>query len=577
MRSTALALAITCAVLIGAGNEDFGFDPAGWLDPFMYFGYFWHYPDHPPALDHDYKASRLPWILPAYASHALLDTTAATYLLVCLTLCAGGMGLYVLVRDTANDSRAAAAVAVAWTACTGVHGIGGWNYHVLASADYFLVASALAFRSATSSPRTAIMSGVFAAAAVHTHLLFVAFAPLLILTYWSGMAPSHHDWRSFGTYIGLAVVGAFGLTVVLGAVNAGTGGDWLFFVPQILRARHLMTYDEWWLETSVWLPTARYLIIPLAFMMAALPTLCRAGAPRASRVIVIQAWAAFALMCVAQFWRRQATLDHDYLAFPLYPYAFACGGIALSDARFRQDTTVPLLAAAIILMPLLLLMPVALPSSMNAAAAALSLNQPIILGPLLFGLAGVVVFTLTRNGVRLGMFAVWFAVLNAWLAPAPSAYGIQTPGYRRQMLELFREADGLTTAFDPRLDGIKYWFEDEPLPIRSGQLSLGDVFDSYVSTRGWTGNLLGQRSRVRVEELTRADLDAAVCVAVLASPGTSAQRESELQARFDSLGAPLEVVTRRHLKRRDLVFDLVLMKRAGGDRHGPPCLRRPAS
>ena len=42
---------IIAAVFLVAGNEDFGFDPAGYLDPFMHLGYFWHYPAHLPALD----------------------------------------------------------------------------------------------------------------------------------------------------------------------------------------------------------------------------------------------------------------------------------------------------------------------------------------------------------------------------------------------------------------------------------------------------------------------------------------------------------------------------------------------
>jgi hypothetical protein len=60
------------AVLILAGHSSFGFDPPGFLDSFVYVGYFWHYPEHLWVFDDNsnYKISRLPWILPGYVLHA---------------------------------------------------------------------------------------------------------------------------------------------------------------------------------------------------------------------------------------------------------------------------------------------------------------------------------------------------------------------------------------------------------------------------------------------------------------------------------------------------------------------------
>ena len=84
---------LIAAVFFLAGNEDFGFDSAGSLDSFMHLGYFWHYPAHLPGLDHDYKASRLPWILPGYLFHWLGDPAAASIVLVFATLSAGGVAL----------------------------------------------------------------------------------------------------------------------------------------------------------------------------------------------------------------------------------------------------------------------------------------------------------------------------------------------------------------------------------------------------------------------------------------------------------------------------------------------------
>ena len=58
------------AVLLAAGNDAFGFDPPGYLDSFVYVGYFWHYPEHLWVFDDNsnYKISRLPWILAGLSS-----------------------------------------------------------------------------------------------------------------------------------------------------------------------------------------------------------------------------------------------------------------------------------------------------------------------------------------------------------------------------------------------------------------------------------------------------------------------------------------------------------------------------
>jgi hypothetical protein len=131
---------LTPIVLVAAGNDAFGFDPPGYLDSFMYLGYFWHYPEHLPLLDDYYKISRLAWILPGYVMHAIGGVIAGSILLAYATLTAGAVALYLLVRDALHDRTSAAVVAIAWACCTWVHGVGGWNYHMLAAADYYLLA-----------------------------------------------------------------------------------------------------------------------------------------------------------------------------------------------------------------------------------------------------------------------------------------------------------------------------------------------------------------------------------------------------------------------------------------------------
>jgi hypothetical protein len=569
------------AVFFGVRNEDFGFDSAGWLDPFMHLGYFWHYPAHLPGLDHDYKASRLPWILPGYVVHWLGDPAAASVVLAFATLATAGVALYLIVRDITQDRVAAAISATALTTCTWAHGIGGWNYQMLAATDYFWIATWLAFRAATTGvASSAFLSGVCAAAAAHTHLQFATFLPLLAMTYWSGLPSRIPAVGRLTRDLLWGSAGAIGITIAMAGINVATGGDWLFFMPQLVRAQYLMGQDIWWAEARKWVPTATYLIVPIAFMIAGLATLARRDSAALNwpkRVIILQAWLALGIMCFTQFARRKGTLDQSFLAFPVYAYGFPCIGVLLASHRdARRNAAVIAGSVGAILAPLLLLMPTALPHLMAKAVAMVGATVPPVVPPLVLALAGCAVMIATRGTARLLIFSLWFGVVNAWIAPSPTAYGVGTPGYRRQMLELFREADGLTTAFDPRLDGIKYWFSaDERVALPGGEVPLGWIFDSYVSTRGWMGNLFGHASAVPLQKLTRDDLATAVCVALLTSPQTSGHLEAAMQEHFAELGAPLRRVTIRHLKSRDLAFDLTLLKPADApERRGPPCVRR---
>ena len=138
------------AVLLAAGNDAFGFDPPGYLDSFVYVGYFWHYPEHLWVFDDNsnYKISRLPWILPGYVLHALAGPIGASYVLAYCTLALGAVALFLLVKECLDDRGSAAIVSVAWACCTWAHGNGGWNYQVLIASGYYLMTCWLVVRAA---------------------------------------------------------------------------------------------------------------------------------------------------------------------------------------------------------------------------------------------------------------------------------------------------------------------------------------------------------------------------------------------------------------------------------------------
>ena len=88
-----------------------------------------------------------------------------------------------------------------------------------------------------SSARAALLAGAFFAAAVHTHLFLVVFAPFVAVLYMAALPPE--ETRKLPRILhttALVIVGGVALTAVLAVVNRATGGAWLFFVPQVDQA-----------------------------------------------------------------------------------------------------------------------------------------------------------------------------------------------------------------------------------------------------------------------------------------------------------------------------------------------------
>ncbi len=575
------------AVLLAAGNDAFGFDPPGNLDSFVYVGYFWHYPEHLWVFDDNsnYKISRLPWILPGYVLHTLAGPIVASYLLAYVTLALGAVALYLLVKECLNDRGSAAIVGAAWACCTWGHGNGGWNYQVLIASGYYLMACWLVVRAARSraSGLTALLAGAFFASAVHTHLFLVVFAPLVAVLY--VVALPAEEGRKVARSVraaGLVIAGGLALTAVLAVINGATGGAWMFFMPQFEQAMRVTNpdYDHWWKGAVQWLPAARYLVIPLALMCAGLAVLFRRHDEdrRMPITLVALAWAAFGIMCYFQFARRLTTLDYSYVAFAAYPHAFACLGAVLVEARRSAYGALVQagIASAVILGTLLFLLPTPLPEAMNSMfqASALEHLWPIVT-PLAICLLGVTAMLLLRGTGRVILFAVWFSVVNAWIAPARSSYGIATPGYQQLMLKVFYEADRVTTEIDPTLIGIKYWMSNEIQATPTGDVLLRSVFDSFLATRAWFTNLLGRKSpSPPIEQLTLADLDRGACIGVLSSIDRQAELQREIEAHYASLDRPLRQVTVRRFGDANLSFALSVLKPvASADGADGPCAK----
>jgi hypothetical protein len=364
-------------------------------------------------------------------------------------------------------------------------------------------------------------------------------------------------------------------------IHRGTGGAWLFFMPQVQYILRLADNNPWWNgNPGAWLPQADYLVIPVLLTIAGLGVFGRRSGHPESRmgyVLVAQAWTAFAILCFFQFVRRQTALDHDYLAFVAYFHAFPCTAAALaSEGRTegrRARLVTAAVAAVIMLGTLMLLLPTPLPRLMSGMSEATGLARlPPAGPPLVVGLLGVLVMLLMRGPARLVMFAFWFSVVNAWIAPSPNAYGIGTRGSNRQIVALIREADRFTAELDPTLSGIKYWFPGEEATPPPGAIRMDWFFDSFVSTRGWQASLLAESSPgLPIEQLTVTHASQGACIGLLSSVARHDTLRQELSAHFERLGHPVRAVASGRFERPAISFALTVFKPVSGVDALPPC------
>jgi hypothetical protein len=559
-------------VLLVAGNDAFGFDPPGWLDSYIYLGYFWHYPDHLWLFDDNsnYKISRLPWLLPGFAAHSLLSPVAAARVLAYCALTSAAVALYLHVRDAIHDRYAAAFTSVLLACCTGMHAPGGWYYQALPAAGFYLWCCWFLTRAA-SARSTVIAWGAAAgacyAAAVHTHVFLAVFAPLLALLLWGALgAADQRRWTRWRIVTASAIGGGLCLTALLAAINRLTGGEWLFFLPQLQLAADLSQHDRWWLPAGQWLPGATYLVLPIALMVTALSAVIGSAnlEQRLKGTLIALPCLALAVTCVFQFWTQETTLDYDYMAFVLYLHALPASALAVwsPPTANRRPAVLLAIATAVILAALLFLMPATLPAVMAAAVERLGLaHLPRLVPPLLFSLAGVAIARAIPRPLRLIAVAVWFSIVNAWVAPQPQAYGVGTAGSRQEMLETFREADTVTHDLDPTLIGIKYWMSTEELQTPHGSLQSQYVFDSFLATRAWLTNLFARTSPgLPIQMLTREHLASASCLGILSSTAEQQSLARQMMAHYASLDEPLAVVAEHRFQRQEFGFALTVLR-----------------
>lgn len=244
-----------------AANREWLFTRDGWIDTWMYFGFFRHY-NIAVFLDENKKIARLPWILIGFLANHIAPTVTASLILHLGLFAAGVLCFYLLAAHMFGRCPAIIA-ALTYLTWAPMHGFGGWDYHntllplVFLSA-YFVLLTALR-RADRPATRFAVV-GVLFALAIHTNILVALLIPGILVRVWHEWtllpAPERTLQRVRLSLAGL-VTGALAITLALGLIDVAFGRTFFFFGELISRSAFLIEHqsieDAWWLPwSSLW-------------------------------------------------------------------------------------------------------------------------------------------------------------------------------------------------------------------------------------------------------------------------------------------------------------------------------------
>lgn len=242
----------------------------GWIDSWLYTGYFHRLSEHLSIYGNLYFGTRLPWLLSGYLINKIFDPTIAEFALHAIYYLLSIFSFYEILKRFTN-SRIALFVSIVF---------GGYGYYVFSAGWDYLDGAVLTYTLlcllfltiSTNSNKWKfylLCSGFLFACMIYTHLIVIVYFPIIILYYlYINKAKIIHVLVA---RLGFFVLGFVLSTIVFSVVNTHYSGDFLFFLPQLKTAfSNLSTYHS---NIASWLPSSTHLIFPIAIIVFCLLSL----------------------------------------------------------------------------------------------------------------------------------------------------------------------------------------------------------------------------------------------------------------------------------------------------------------
>ncbi len=458
----------------------------GYIDPWIYFGYFLDLTHHLWTFRTGYFGGRLPWILPGFLAYRSFPPLVAPYVLHVAFYWAAVVSLYLVLKNTV--SRRAALMTSLLMGCHSyfLWAI-GWDYVNGAAITYVLLTlCALTYTARSERPqRWLVLSGVVFGAAIYCQLFLITFAPLFVLYY--RFAKNEYGRNSLASGFRFFAHGFLALTFLFCVFNIVFKAAPLFFIiPSLSRAARFVGAGDRWFDPSYkWITSAIWLLFPAVMLFGALlfvngrDSRTRGGLPLFWQVYFVLS----AVIMLLWQLQGQPIFQVAYYTSYLLPGMFlALGGqSAAALQRFSRRQFAALCCGA----ALMLLLPFVLPLRSGLIPA---IQQHRFLWPAVLGTLAVVL--LTRKARYTGALAV--LLLCAACGALNATTGTRTwghpgepddPAVRKQAFLAVVDSVRVVQEIDPT-DHLFFWYD---LHAR-----LGSLHRSVASTFMWSHRLVSE-------------------------------------------------------------------------------------
>jgi Dolichyl-phosphate-mannose-protein mannosyltransferase len=460
----------------------------GFIDTWLYFGYFLDFTHHLRTFRSGYVAGRLPWVLPGVFAYHFFPPIVAACVLHVVFFWVALVSLYLILKHTVG--RRAALLSAFLMGCYSyfLWAI-GWDYVDGATISYMLLTLCLLTYAAKAvrPQRWLVLSGAAFALAIYTHLFVISFVPAFALYYFFARREHGAEWPAPSRR--LLLRGFLAVTVLFAVLNVVLRAAPLFFlVPALSRASRFVGTGNRWFDSSYgWLASAFWLLLPGVAALGAFLSVNLSERPRTWRGFRFF-WQLHLAVCafIMLMWQLsgQPVLQLPFVYTSLLiPAVFLALGaqVASSLERLRSSQFAILLIAA----AAILLSPFAVPLNSQVIA---TIEQHRWLWPAGLGIAAVVL--LARQFRYTGALAV--LLLCASVATLTATTGTRTWGHpgapddprlQKQAFLAIVDSVHAVQQIDPT-DHLFFWYDF--------RAPLGPLHRSVSSTFMWWHRLVSE-------------------------------------------------------------------------------------
>jgi len=255
--SVAVVLAILAAALLFLLLGPYSnFGATGYLDPWLYTGYFTHFSY---LLRHGgvtYYVSRLPWIVPGWFVFKIAQPAAATILLNALIVAVSASSLYFIVYWRYGKWPAVLACIALATNPYFMFAV-AWDYPDGPAIAYAFLGTACFMRPKQGRLPNAVLGGFCAALSGFTNM---AGAPVLLAMLTIPIWRYRRSLWLLAKEVAYIICGVLAATLILAPLGKALLNSFLFFMPQVRQILYVSSHPEYlanmWGTGNAWIPKA---------------------------------------------------------------------------------------------------------------------------------------------------------------------------------------------------------------------------------------------------------------------------------------------------------------------------------